>query len=149
MVTSVCSILARGSDEMGRPGSLRVWNCERAVGHCGRGSRLSAHSWGSQDAHSTTRLWRRLSVSPARRSSETSSGCTGQSRPHFRQHHAMITALPWMVVSAVTQPTAAQKTHRAGMENRSSCDTRIAEPRRYHATLSENCTGDPVPTIGV
>jgi hypothetical protein len=99
--------------------------------HAGRDrSTLSGHrprngTWGSQDARSTARLWRRLSASPTRRSSETSSGCTGQSRPHFRQHHAMITAVPWMVVSAVTQPTAAQKTHRAGTENRSCCDMGI------------------------
>ena len=80
---------------------------------------------GCQDARTTARLWRRLSMSPTRRSSETSSGCTGQLWPHFRQHHAMITALPWMVVSAVTQPTAAQKIHRAGTENRSCRDTGI------------------------
>ena len=82
-------------------------------------------SWESQDGRSTARPWRRLSANPTRRSTETSSGCTGQSRPHFRQHHAMITAVPWMVVSAVTQPTAAQKIHRAGTENRSCRDTGI------------------------
>ena len=69
-----------------------------------------------QDARRSTRVCRRLSAGPERRST-ISAGFTGQSRPHFRQHHVMIAARPLMVVSSAMEPTAAQKMQRAGTVN--------------------------------
>ena len=72
-----------------------------------------------QDARRSTRVCRRLSPGPERRST-ISAGFTGQSRPHFRQHHVTIAARPLMVVSSAMEPTAAQKMQRAGTVNRRS-----------------------------
>jgi hypothetical protein len=72
-----------------------------------------------QDARRSARVFRRRSAGPLRRSVATCSfGCTCQSRPHLRQHHAIRTERPRTVVSSTTDPMVAQETHLGGTVNR-------------------------------